>query len=244
MLSIRNLRVDYGSISALRDVSIQVDEGAVVSIVGPNGAGKSTLTLAISGIVRCWSGSILLRGKEITGLPPEEVVRRGIALVPEGRRIIEGLSVYENLILGGTACKDKKIVQKKLKLLLEKFPILSERLHSSAVKLSGGEQQQLAIARALVGNPSLLLLDEPSLGLAPLVIETVYGILEELRNDGITILLVEQNPARVKDISDRVYIINAGEVVASGDPDELIRIGSLKSAYFGEGKSKAIEEPR
>ena len=233
LLEISGLSVSYGPIPALRDVSLRIERGDVYAIIGANGAGKSTLTLAIGGAVASKSGSIVFDGTTINGLPPEQVAQQGISLVPEGRHIFEGLSVLENLQLGMTVANPDS-EKNALQDIFERFPILSERRHSMGTHLSGGEQQQLAIGRALLSQPKLLILDEPSLGLSPLLVDRVYETLATLKQAGMTILLVEQNPGRVGDVANKIMIISGGEVQMTGSVEELKNTTRLQQAYLGE----------
>jgi len=233
MLAIDELRVNYGRVPALHGISLHVEEGEAVALVGPNGAGKTTTLSAIFGLVPPAGGSITFRGESVVGSPPEEILRRGIALVPEGRHIFGTLTVAENLQLGTTARRDRDAAERELATMLDRFPALKAYYGSSAGNLSGGEQQQLAIARALLSRPQLLLLDEPSLGLAPVVIDVVFDALEELRNEGVTILLVEQNAARAVEFADRAYILRTGRVAHAGTRDEILRMENFETAYLG-----------
>jgi branched-chain amino acid transport system ATP-binding protein len=233
VLAVDDLAVRYGPIAALRGVSIEVKEGEVVGIVGPNGAGKSSLMFAITGAVRPDSGTIRFGDKALAGMRPEDVVRQGMALVPEGRELFGELTVEENLRLGATIRRDRGGVEDDVRQHMAAFPILGERRRSRAEKLSGGEQQMLAIARALMGRPKMLLLDEPSLGLAPLITKQVYEILVGLNREGMTILVVEQNPARIISVAHRVYVLRSGRIARSGPPDILSRREELDDAYFG-----------
>ena len=233
MLRIQDLHVHYGSIAALRGISVDVADGEIVSVVGPNGAGKSTLMNSIAGVVTPSIGSIEFDGASLLGSNPESTVRRGVSLVPEGRHIFASLTVRENLQLGATSRKDQSSVAHDLERVLEHFPTLREGLNNPAGKLSGGEQQQLAIGRALLSAPRLMLLDEPSLGLAPLVIELVYGILSALNKEGLTVLVVEQSVARALDVSDRMYVLRSGRIEMAGTPDELRDTAAFDEAYFG-----------
>jgi branched-chain amino acid transport system ATP-binding protein len=233
MLQIDELRVNYGRVPALHGISLHVDEGEAVAMVGPNGAGKTTTLSAIFGLVAPAGGTILFEGESLVGASPEKILRRGLALVPEGRHIFGTLSVAENLQLGTTARKDRDEAAGDLKSVLERFPVLKSYYGRTAATLSGGEQQQLAIARALLSRPRLLLLDEPSLGLAPVVIDVVFDALEELRKVGVTILLVEQNAARAVEFADRAYILRTGRVAHAGARDEILRMEDFETAYLG-----------
>ncbi|MFM9844707.1 MAG: ABC transporter ATP-binding protein [Dongiaceae bacterium] len=233
MLAVGNLHVSYGSIVALRGVSLRVAEGEIVAVIGPNGAGKSTLLLTIAGIVRAKQGSIEFAGGSVTGAAPERLVAAGLSLVPEGRHIFGSLTVAENIALGATTRSDRAAISADTQRVLDLFPVLRERLRQRAGKLSGGEQQMLAIARALLAKPRLLLLDEPSLGLAPLVVKQVYDAIEELRRGGVTILIVEQSVGRALKVADRTYVLNSGAVTISGRSAELQGTAAFDTAYFG-----------
>jgi branched-chain amino acid transport system ATP-binding protein len=233
MLRIDELHVSYGRVPALKGVSLQVGRGEIVGLVGPNGAGKTTTLSTVFGLTKPDSGSILLDGRSLIGEAPERIVRLGLALVPEGRHIFNTLTVRENLELGATARKDRAEVRRDLGELLERFPVLERYRDSPAGRLSGGEQQQLAIARALLSRPKLLLLDEPSLGLAPVVIDLVFDALAQLRDEGVTILLVEQNAARTVELADRSYVLRTGQVVLAGERDELLDAEHFETAYLG-----------
>jgi branched-chain amino acid transport system ATP-binding protein len=233
MLSIEKLHVSYGRVPALKGISLEVSAGEIVGLVGPNGAGKTTTLSTIFGLVKPVSGSILLEGRSIVGEPPEKIVRLGMALVPEGRHIFNTLTVAENLAMGATARRDRAAVRADIPNLLGRFPALERYYDSPAGRLSGGEQQQLAIARALLSRPRLLLLDEPSLGLAPVVIDLVFDALAELRDEGVTILLVEQNAARTVELADRSYVLRTGEIALAGARDELSAAEDFESVYLG-----------
>jgi branched-chain amino acid transport system ATP-binding protein len=221
MLQIENLHVAYGRIAAVRGISLETPPGTIVALIGPNGAGKSTTLSTVVGLRAPQEGSITLEGRSLVGLAPEEIVRLGVALVPENRRIFTHLTVGENLQLGATIRKDRDQVGADLERIYTYFPAL-KRLHASrAGHLSGGEQQQLAIARALLCRPKVLLLDEPSLGLAPKLVELVFETIAELRKEGVTILLAEQFVAKTLELADTVYALNRGVVIASGTPDEV-----------------------
>ena len=234
MLEISGLIVRYGQINAVQRIDLSVAEGELVTLVGPNGAGKTSTLLAISGLQKSAGGTVEFEGNTITGMIPEDIVRRGIALVPEGRNIFTSLTVEENLILGATIRKDRAAVRADIERELQRFPILGERLKQPAGYLSGGEQQQLAIARALVSRPRLLLLDEPSLGLAPQLVDLVFETIEDLRRAGITTLLVEQNATRAIALADRAYVMRTGRIVRSGTADELGGGADLAAEYLGE----------
>lgn len=235
MLAIEDVHVAYGRVDALRGVTLTVSEGEAVGLIGPNGAGKTTTLAAVTGTVTPRAGEIRFEGKSVLRCHPEDIVRRGIALVPEGRRILGTLTVAENLQLGATPRRDRKAVQADTARVLERFPVLERYYRTPAGRLSGGEQQQLAIARALLARPRLILLDEPSLGLAPLLIDRVFEILEDLRCDGATILLVEQNAVRAAAFADRTSVLRAGEIAFTGTRDELVDRVDFASFYLGEG---------
>jgi branched-chain amino acid transport system ATP-binding protein len=233
VLEIDDLWFSYGSISALRGVSLTVGEGEIVGLIGANGAGKTTTLAAVAGLLEPRRGDVTFEGQSLRGAGPERVVRRGISLVPEGRDIFGSLSVAENLMLGATIRRDRREVAADRDRMVERFPVLGDYYARPAAKLSGGEQQQLAIARALMARPRLLLLDEPSLGLAPLVVDRVFEILAELRGDGVTVLLVEQNAARTIAFADRTYVLRTGEIAASGTAAELADDTDIADLYLG-----------
>ena len=235
MLTIDNLWVHYGKTPALQGVSLDVKQGEIVGLIGPNGAGKSTAMLTAMGVRSPSAGDVTFDGKSIVGLAPEEIVRLGVSLVPERRRIFGPLTVEENLRIGATPVKDRAATSAAMADVLGRFPALETYLHKSAGLLSGGEQQQLAIGRALLAQPRLLLFDEPSLGLGPVIIDLVFDRLEELRAEGMTILIVEQNAAQTFDIADRVYVLRGGQIVASGPSDELIKDFDFE-AYLGASR--------
>ena len=236
MLRLDEVSVSYGRINAVQGLSIAVEEGEFVGMVGHNGAGKSTTLMTITGALKPVGGTIVFDGNSIVGLAPDEILRRGIALVPEGRRIFGRLSVGENLKIGATTRKDKKGVSEDMHRVLERFPVLQRFWNKSGAKLSGGEQQMLAIGRALLSRPRLLLLDEPTLGLAPLMVDRVFEILEELHREGTTILLVEQNAARTIEVADRTYVLRSGgRIQFQGTSEELAGMGDFESAYIGMG---------
>jgi branched-chain amino acid transport system ATP-binding protein len=230
MLELRDVRVSYGRIEVVHGVDLSVGQGEVIGMIGPNGAGKSSLLRSICGLVRPTSGEAVFEGRVLTGMAPEQIVRQGLVLVPEGRHIFKTLTVAENLRLGARGELDGGAWMERT---LERFPILRERAGQRADRLSGGEQQQLAIARALLGKPKLLILDEPSLGLAPKMIDVIYELLQGLREEGVTMLLVEQNAARTIDFCDRCLVLSTGKVRAQGSREELQRNPDVLRAYLG-----------
>jgi branched-chain amino acid transport system ATP-binding protein len=234
LLSVRGLTVRYGSVTALHGIDLDVDEGELVALVGPNGAGKSSTLAAVSGLVRPAAGTVRVAGEVVSGLAPERVVRHGVALVPEGRNIFTALTVAENLALGATIRRDAAGVAADLDRQLDRFPILRDRYGQQAGLLSGGEQQQLAIARALMSRPRLLLLDEPSLGLAPRLVDLVFETVAQLRREGLTIVLVEQNATRAVELADRTSVLRTGRIVRSGTADELGGGAAMAAEYLGE----------
>jgi branched-chain amino acid transport system ATP-binding protein len=241
LLVVSGLVVRYGAITAVRGIDLEVGEGELVSIVGPNGAGKTSLISAVAGIVAPAQGTVAFAGRSLDGLALEDVVARGIALVPEGRHIFASLTVTENLLLGATIRRDHNAVTADLDRYFAMFPILGERRRQPAGQLSGGEQQQLAIARALLSRPRLVMLDEPSLGLAPTVVDQVYALLQTIRAQGVTILLVEQNAERVFGVSSRVYVMSGGEFGLSGEAAEIKNDPRFDAAYFGVHMHEAGE---
>lgn len=234
LLKIEGLVVRYGGTRAVRDLSLRVEAGESVAVIGPNGAGKTTTLKAICGTVKADSGDVILDGISILGKPPESIVSLGLVMVPEGRRIFGSLTVAENLRLGTAARLPGNAVQQDLEKELERFPVLRRYFKTPAGRLSGGEQQQLAIARALVARPRLLLLDEPSLGLAPMMVDLVFETLAELREEDITILLVEQNATAAVEFAHRSYVIRSGQVAASGTAEQLGDPARLANLYLGE----------
>lgn len=233
MLDIDTLHVQYGAIVALRGISLTVNEGELVALLGANGAGKSTTLSTIMGVNRPRAGDIRLEGQSITGLAPEQIVRRGIAMVPENRDIFPLLTVEQNLRLGAFTRHDRAEYRHDRERMCDLFPILKERMDQPAGTLSGGEQQQLAIARALMSHPRLLMLDEPSLGLAPTLVQHVFRLIHELHREGTTILLVEQNVSEALKISDRAYLMDMGRISATGTSDELRQQVDMVSVYLG-----------
>ena len=240
MLEVRDLRVNYGRIRALQGVSLDVAEGEIVALIGANGAGKSSTMNAISGVVRAAAGEIRLDGDSLVGLPPHRVVRRGDVQVPEGRLIFAGLTIEENLRLAAAAAHDRRRETEELERVLGLFPMLRDRLTERGSSLSGGQAQMLALARGLIAAPRLLLLDEPSLGLAPLAAREVFDLIPRLRESGVTILLVEQNVRQALAVADRGYVLEGGRVTLDGDAGELLGDELLVSSYLGiQGKEVA-----
>jgi branched-chain amino acid transport system ATP-binding protein len=233
LLEVSGLIVRYGAVTAVRGVDLSVGEGEIVSVVGPNGAGKSSLLAAIAGVAPAAAGRIVFAGNPLAGIMLEDVVARGLALVPEGRHIFASLTVLENLMLGASIRRDGDGVRADIERFFRTFPILNQRRRQPAGQLSGGEQQQLAIARALLSRPRLLILDEPSLGLAPTVIDQVYELIGQLRAQGVTLLVVEQNAERVFGLADRVYVMNGGEFSLGGRAADIRRDPRFDAAYFG-----------
>jgi len=234
MLTLEDVHVRYGSIAALRGISLNVQPGEIVGLIGVNGAGKSTTLMTIAGVLHPSHGKILFEGESIVGSQPEDIVRKGIALVPEERRIFAGLTVEENLRLGASIRSDRVEIERDLESVWDRFPVLADRLDQMAGTLSGGEQQQLAIARGLMSRPKLLMLDEPSLGLAPILVDEIFKLVVQLHETGVTILLVEQNVERALEIADRAYLLNTGLVEFDGPAMELRERVDFASAYLGE----------
>ena len=232
LLVVEGLTVAYGAVVAIRDASLEVASGEIVAALGPNGAGKTTLLRTIAGALKPQHGAVRLDGRPLTGLVAEAVVRRGVALVPEGRHVFPKLTVQENVTIGGIARTDRDELRSDTERWLDRFPILRDRASQLAGTLSGGEQQQLAIARALMSRPRMLLLDEPSLGLAPIFVDLIFELIGELRSDGVTVLLVEQNVHRALEVADRAYVLSVGSVVASGAAGQLAE-GELERSYLG-----------
>jgi branched-chain amino acid transport system ATP-binding protein len=235
MLEVSHLTSGYGRVGILRDVSLEVGEGEVVALIGANGAGKSTLLACVAGILGPWSGSIRLQGEEIGGMPAEKIVSRGLSMVPEGRRLFGDMTVQENLELGtyGARGSRQKQLAEGFELVHELFPVLAARSAQPAATLSGGEQQMLAIARGLMTQPAMLLLDEPSLGLAPKIISEIFAVLDKLRDRGMTILLIEQDASVALKHADRGYVLRTGEIALSGRADELLANDDVRLIYLG-----------
>ena len=234
MLEVKDLHVSYGGIRALRGVNLEVPDGRIVTLIGANGAGKSTLLRTISGLVKAESGSITYDGKELLGMPINKILELGIAQVPEGRRVFTNLSVLENLKIGAYLRKDKAGIQKDIEWVYELFPRLQERSWQMAGTLSGGEQQMLAVGRALMSRPKLMMMDEPSLGLAPLVVKGIFEIIREINRQGVTVLLIEQNANMALKTADVAYVLETGEITLHGTGAELLTNEAVKRAYLGE----------
>ncbi len=233
MLELREVQAGYGGIQALRNVSLTVDHGEIVTLLGANGAGKSTTLMTICGVVAAWSGEILFEGRSLRGVSPESIVARGVVQVPEGRRIFPRMTVLENLELGAFLRRDRAGIRRDLAHVLELFPILADRRQQPGGSLSGGEQQMLAISRALMAKPRLLLLDEPSLGLAPLVIRRIFEILRRINQEGTTVLLVEQNANQALKLAGRGYVLESGRVVLGDNAENLLGNEAVRRAYLG-----------
>ena len=233
MLELNRINTFYGKIQALRDVSLKVEDGEIVTLIGANGAGKSTTLMSICGVIHPRSGEILFDGKPIQQLPAPEIVKRGISQVPEGRLIFPELTVRENLDLGAFLRTDKKGIADDMEYVFQLFPILRERVSQTGGTLSGGEQQMLAMGRALMSHPKLLMLGEPSMGLAPILVEQIFGIIRELHASGTTILLVEQNAQAALEVADRAYVLETGRIVLSGTGAELMASDQVQKAYLG-----------
>jgi branched-chain amino acid transport system ATP-binding protein len=233
MLKVNDINVYYGVIHALKGVSLEINQGEIVTLIGANGAGKSTLLQTISGLLKPKTGEIVFEDEHVAGKVPQLIVKRGISQVPEGRRVFSNMSVEENLELGAYLRNDKKGIQEDFEKIYQLFPRLLERRKQLSGTLSGGEQQMLAMGRALMARPRLLLLDEPSMGLAPLLVKTIFQIIEEINKTGTTILLVEQNANMALSIADRAYVIETGKIVASGTAEELNQSDQIRNAYLG-----------
>lgn len=233
MLEVKNLSVHYGMIQAVRNVDFTVNEGEIVSLIGANGAGKSTILKTLSGLIHPSEGEIVYLGEDIASTSAKKIVEKGLVQVPEGRHVFPGLTVKENLELGAFLRKDKEEIQKDMEAVFERFPILKERKDQDAQTLSGGEQQMLAMGRALMSRPKLLLLDEPSMGLAPIFIREIFKIIQEIQKTGTTVLLIEQNAKMALSISNRAYVLETGSVVLSGTGQELLESDEIQKAYLG-----------
>ena len=234
MLEIKDLEVYYGMIQAIKGISFQVNEGEVIALIGANGAGKTTILHTVTGLLSPKCGSVLFEGKDITKVPAHKIVSLGMAHVPEGRRVFAELTVYENLKMGAYTRKDKNEMEQTLESVYQRFPRLRERKNQLAGTLSGGEQQMLAMGRALMSHPKIILMDEPSMGLSPILVNQIFDIIEEVSKSGTTVLLVEQNAKKALAIADRSYVLETGKIVLEGDADQLMNDDSIKKAYLGE----------
>lgn len=234
LLEINNLEVHYGVIHALKGISFEVNEGEIIALIGANGAGKTTTLHTISGILQASSGNIIYDGKDITKVQAHKIVNLGISQVPEGRRVFAQLSVLENLKLGAFIRKDKDGIEEDLRNIYERFPRLEERKNQLAGTLSGGEQQMLAMGRALMSRPRIILMDEPSMGLSPIYVSEIFDIIKSINKDGTTVLLVEQNAKKALSIADRAYVLETGRIALSGDAKSLMNNDTVKKAYLGE----------
>jgi len=233
MLQIKDIDVYYGSIHALKKLSLEVEQGSIVTLIGANGAGKTTTLNTISGILRPRNGTIIYKGTDITKVPPEKIVGLGISQVPEGRRVFSTMTVLENLEMGAYLRRDKKEIQTDMETVYGRFPRLEERRKQLAGTLSGGEQQMLAIGRALMARPELMLMDEPSMGLAPLLVKEIFSIIKDINERGTTILLVEQNANMALSIAHKAFVIETGEIVLQGTAEQLLKSEDVKKAYLG-----------
>ena len=234
MLEVKDLEVYYGMIQAIKGISFEVNKGEVIALIGANGAGKTTTLHTITGLLSPKKGSVIFEGKDITKIPAHKIVSMGMAHVPEGRRVFADLSVYENLKLGAYTRKDKENLNKDLENIYKRFPRLAERKNQSAGTLSGGEQQMLAMGRALMSKPKLIVMDEPSMGLSPIFVNEIFDIIRVVSESGTTVLLVEQNAKKALSIADRAYVLETGKIVTSGKASELLEDDSIKKAYLGE----------
>ena len=234
MLQVENLQVYYGVIQAIKGISFHVNQGEVVALIGANGAGKTTILHTVTGLVPAKTGTIMFEGTDLAKTPSHKIVSMGMAHVPEGRRIFQELSVYENLQLGAFTRRDKAEIAETLQMVYRHFPRLEERKNQIAGTLSGGEQQMLAMGRALMSKPRIILMDEPSMGLSPLFVTEIFHIIQEISREGVTVLIVEQNAKKVLSIADRAYVLETGKIVLEGNAGDLINDDSVKKAYLGE----------
>ncbi|MGN0392619.1 MAG: ABC transporter ATP-binding protein [Bariatricus sp.] len=234
MLEIKDIEVYYGMIQAIKGISFEVNEGEVIALIGANGAGKTTTLHTITGLLSPKKGSVIFEGKDITKVPAHKIVSLGIAHVPEGRRVFAELTVYENLKMGAYTRKDKDEIEKTLEMVYKRFPRLEERKNQLAGTLSGGEQQMLAMGRALMSHPKIIVMDEPSMGLSPILVNEIFDIIQEVSKSGTTVLLVEQNAKKALSIADRAYVLETGKIVLEGDAKVLMNDDSIKKAYLGE----------
>lgn len=233
MLEVKDLQVYYGLIQAIKGISFEVNEGEIIALIGANGAGKTTILHTITGLIQPKAGSVVFEGTDITKVPGHKIVSMGMAHVPEGRRVFANLSVYQNLKMGAYTRKDKKEIDETLEMVYQHFPRLQERKSQLAGTLSGGEQQMLAMGRALMSSPKMILMDEPSMGLSPLLVKEVFSIIEYCHESGITILLVEQNAKMALGIADRAYVLETGNITMSGNAKEMLENEAVKKAYLG-----------
>lgn len=234
MLEVKDLEVYYGVIQAIKGISFEVNQGEVIALIGANGAGKTTTLQTITGMLKPEKGAVIFDGVDISKIPGHKIVPMGMAHVPEGRRVFAQLSVYENLKMGAYTRKDKKEIEESLKKVYKRFPRLEERKNQLAGTLSGGEQQMLAMGRALMSKPKIILMDEPSMGLSPIFVEEIFNIIKEISASGTTVLLVEQNAKKALSIADRAYVLETGNIVLSGDAKEMMNNEQIKKAYLGE----------
>ena len=234
MLEVKDLEVYYGMIQAIKGISFEVNEGEVIALIGANGAGKTTTLHTITGLLSRKSGHVMFEGKDITKVPAHKIVSMGMAHVPEGRRVFAELSVYENLRMGAYTRKDKNEIEESLKNVYKRFPRLEERKNQMAGTLSGGEQQMLAMGRALMSKPRIILMDEPSMGLSPILVNEIFDIIRAVSESGTTVLLVEQNAKKALSIADRAYVLETGKIVLEGNAKDLLEDDSIKKAYLGE----------
>ena len=234
MLEVKDLEVYYGVIQAIKGVSFEVNQGEVIALIGANGAGKTTTLQTITGMLQAKKGQIIFEGKDITKVPAHKIVSMGMAHVPEGRRVFAELSVYENLKMGAYTRKDKSEIEESLANVYKRFPRLEERKNQMAGTLSGGEQQMLAMGRALMSKPKIILMDEPSMGLSPILVNEIFDIIQAVSESGTTVLLVEQNAKKALSIADRAYVLETGNIVLEGNANDLLEDDSIKKAYLGE----------
>lgn len=234
ILEVKDLEVYYGVIQAIKGISFEVNQGEIIALIGANGAGKTTTLQTITGLIPAKAGKIIYEGQDITRIPSHRLVSMGMAHVPEGRRVFAQLTVLQNLKLGAYTRKDKKEIEETLETIYRRFPRLEERKNQPAGTLSGGEQQMLAMGRALMSKPKIVLMDEPSMGLSPILVEEIFNIIREISAGGTTVLLVEQNAKKALAIADRAYVLETGKIVLSGDAEEMLNNDSIKKAYLGE----------
>ena len=234
MLEVKDLQVSYGMIQAIKGISFEVNQGEVIALIGANGAGKTTILHTVTGLIAPKKGSILFEGQDITKIPAHKIVSMGMAHVPEGRRVFAQLSVYDNLKMGAYTRKDKTEIEESLEMVYKRFPRLEERRNQMAGTLSGGEQQMLAMGRALMSKPKIILMDEPSMGLSPIFVNEIFDIIQEVSASGTTVLLVEQNAKKALSIADRAYVLETGNIALEGDAKVLMNDDSIKKAYLGE----------